>query len=220
MTCVRGRETQCAREVREWFESVAEESWPSTGDQEEEEEGEEVDIEAEIQREVDGLKTTKRKNLVVHDKLGVECVIFVQTRNPVDPVKLCLKICQQAYNREHTSKYVQRMAPVEQFVKCDAELSDIEGLKHVLDKQMRPETSFAIRPTLRLCAVTRDAVIPAVAKLVGPKHSVNLQNYEQLILIEGFKGVLGVSVVDLPASEIQKFCRLNVAQIIASNQEK
>lgn len=222
VTCVRGRETQCAREVREWFEAVAEEHWPddAQGQNEDEKSDLEGDIEAEIQREVDGLSSNKRKKIVVHEKLGVECVVFVQTRYPVDPVKLSLIVCEQTYNREHAAKYIQRLAPVQQFVKCEAELNEIGGLKPVLEKHMRDNTRFAIRPTLRLTQVNRDVVIPAIAKLVGPNHKVDLQNYEQLVLVEGFKGVLGIAVVDLPASEVTKYCRLNLSQIVATNSKE
>lgn len=85
---------------------------------------------------------------------------------------------------------------------------------------MRDNTRFAIRPTLRLTQVTRDVVIPAIAKLVGPNHKVDLQNYEQLVLVEGFKGVLGIAVIDLPASDVTKYCRLNLSQIVATNSKE
>lgn len=48
---------------------------------------------------------------------------------------------------------------------------------------------FAIRPSLRNNGknITRDTIIKDVARLVGPGHSVDLKNYDLLILVEVYQ---------------------------------
>jgi tRNA acetyltransferase TAN1 len=44
---------------------------------------------------------------------------------------------------------------------------------------------FAIRPTSRNSSqLSRDTVIKTVAQIVGPNHSVDLTNYDLLILVD------------------------------------
>jgi tRNA acetyltransferase TAN1 len=44
---------------------------------------------------------------------------------------------------------------------------------------------FAIRPTSRNSSqLSRDTVIKTVAEVVGPNHSVDLTNYDLLILVD------------------------------------
>lgn len=172
-------------------------------------------IEDKILREVEGLTARKRKHIVVHAKLGVDCVVFVQTRYPVDPVKLMLEVCKQTSQGDKTARYIQRMAPVQQFIKCEEGLEGVEAFQPTIDKHLRPNTKFAIRPTLRLSPVTRGNVIPAVARLVGPNHSVNLKDWDQLIMVEGLRGILGVSILDTNAELTKKYRQFNLVQITA-----
>ena len=47
---------------------------------------------------------------------------------------------------------------------------------------------FAIRPTLRNHSVLkRDTLIQQVASLVGPRHPVDLKNYDRLIVVEAYQ---------------------------------
>lgn len=44
---------------------------------------------------------------------------------------------------------------------------------------------YAIRPTIRNnAALPRDTVINTVARMVGPGHSVDLKNYDLMILVD------------------------------------
>lgn len=217
VTCNRGRESQCAREIREWWEQTAELLCPedeSGADLESENTGNkkessiEDDIEAEINAEVEALKT-KRKHIVVHEKLGVECVLFVQTRYPVDPIKLVLKVVEECKNKERHAKYIQKITPIQKFVKFE----NMESLEQVIQESLAENCTFAIRPSLRFCEQTRDVVIPAIAKLVGTGHKVDLKNYDSLIVVEGFKTIIGVGVLNLTAEEMKSLCQLNLQQL-------
>ncbi|KAL8831410.1 MAG: hypothetical protein Q9191_000889 [Dirinaria sp. TL-2023a] len=56
----------------------------------------------------------------------------------------------------------------------------------------------------------RDDVIKQVATAVGPQHSVDLKEYDLLILLDIYKNVLGMSVV---GSDFEKLKRFNLAEI-------
>ena len=70
---------------------------------------------------------------------------------------------------------------------------------------------FAIRPNIRSHnTLKRDQVIEIVAKAVGPGHKVNLKDYDKMILVDIFKNVVGMAVVD---SDFDKLKRFNLAEI-------
>ena len=56
----------------------------------------------------------------------------------------------------------------------------------------------------------RDEVIKQVAQAVGPNHSVDLKNYDCLILVEIYRNVLGMSVV---SGDYERLKRFNLAEI-------
>jgi tRNA acetyltransferase TAN1 len=56
------------------------------------------------------------------------------------------------------------------------------------------DMQFAIRPTLRNHNIlSRDSIIKQVASIVGPGHTVDLKNYDLLIIVEVYQ------VSDAPA---------------------
>ncbi|KAF6826630.1 tRNA acetyltransferase TAN1 [Colletotrichum musicola] len=77
------------------------------------------DIEASIEKELDGMRPAKAKGPKRSFKAiraGIECVFFMKTRPPVDPVELCRRICQDASAcgdpKERKTKYINRLTPV------------------------------------------------------------------------------------------------------------
>ena len=56
----------------------------------------------------------------------------------------------------------------------------------------------------------RDDVIKQVAQTVGPNHSVDLKNYDCLILVDIYRNILGMSVVSGDFEELKRF---NLAEI-------
>ncbi|KAK2044272.1 THUMP domain-containing protein [Colletotrichum somersetense] len=77
------------------------------------------DIEASIKKELDGISAgskSKSKRNFKAIKAGIECVFFMKTRDPVDPVELCRRICQDASLctdlKERKTKYINRLTPV------------------------------------------------------------------------------------------------------------
>lgn len=83
------------------------------------EEGEEeLDIEASIQKELEALKQPPKKKREVFSfvKTDLDCVFFVKTMAPVDPVAFVRQVCIDARAcgspTERKLKYVNRMTPV------------------------------------------------------------------------------------------------------------
>ncbi|TQN69124.1 TRNA acetyltransferase TAN1, partial [Colletotrichum shisoi] len=77
------------------------------------------DIEASIKKELEGITAdnkSKSKRSFKAIKAGIECVFFMKTRDPVDPVELCRRICQDASLctdlKERKTKYINRLTPV------------------------------------------------------------------------------------------------------------
>lgn len=73
------------------------------GEDQSEEEGEEEveDIEKQLQKEVDQMKSAGAANktaklLLSPIDVNCECLLFFRARSPVDPVSICLKLCQNA----------------------------------------------------------------------------------------------------------------------------
>lgn len=67
---------------------------------------------------------------------------------------------------------------------------------------------FAIKTTCRNHSVlSRDEIIKAVAESVGRDHGhkVDLKNYDKLILVEAYKGSIGMSIVDPVYDDLEKF---------------
>ena len=53
-------------------------------------------------------------------------------------------------------------------------------------------------------------MIKHIAQIVGPSHSVDLKNYDLLILVDIYRNILGMSVVGGDYDELKKF---NLAEI-------
>jgi tRNA acetyltransferase TAN1 len=78
------------------------------------------DIEASIQKELDAMKAPREKPTTqlafTPVSSGIECVFFMKTLAPVDPVRLVRKICEDAEAcpdpRMRKCRYINRLTPV------------------------------------------------------------------------------------------------------------
>ncbi len=78
------------------------------------------DIESSIKKELDFLNSTDANaasQIFTTVRLNVECVLFVKTRGPIDPVELVHRVCEDANAggaTAHTAKtrYINRLTPV------------------------------------------------------------------------------------------------------------
>ncbi|KAL8724029.1 MAG: hypothetical protein Q9166_008173 [cf. Caloplaca sp. 2 TL-2023] len=151
------------------------------------------DIEAEINKEVQGMQKPKHEPLFVSVKIDVHCVLFFKTRQPVEPVSFVHRICSDAVKNATVKKtrHLKRLTPMTKMGKA-TEKNLEEVAKAVLAPAFHqdgiPAQKFAIRTTIRNNhAMKRDDIIKRVADLVGEPHTVDLKHYDHLVLVDIYR---------------------------------
>ncbi|KAJ5093051.1 hypothetical protein N7456_008912 [Penicillium angulare] len=227
VTCDMGREGKCVAEVTDIFSQIIENS--AKPGAEEDSDSDDGDIEAQIQRELEGLNASKKKKSrpVQAMQLEMPCgmdmshltdaaMIFARLNDKsVDPVQLVHQLCLDAQANPDTkkSRYIKRLTPVTMIRKT---LSvDLEAFaKEVLKPHFHsggPPKKYAIRPSVRgNNKFKRDTIIKTVADVVGPEHPVDLKNYDVTILVDVVQNVIGMSVVGRDYDELKRY---NIAEI-------
>ncbi|PPJ59321.1 hypothetical protein CBER1_04238 [Cercospora berteroae] len=224
VTCIKGKESKATGEMRDLLDDYAERLYPealAAGNDEDEQDDESAgsgvdDIEKEINAEVQEIRKPKAARLFTPIQLSTQCIVFFKTIDPVEPVSLVKRICEDAMNdnaRKRT-RFTQRLTPMTFMGRASA-----EGLEGVALKVLGPHfhqepfkaRTFAIRPTIRNHNIlTRDSIIKQVASLVGEGHKVDLKNYELLIIVEVYQHICGVSVVD---NDFERLKRFNISEL-------
>jgi tRNA acetyltransferase TAN1 len=195
-TCEMGKEGKCTAELKDLFEQYAAKLYGGAEVQVEtaSDDDAEVDIEAEIEKEVRGIKSksTKKETLFQPVRVDIQCVLFFKTRKPIEPVEFVHRICQDALEgatKRH--RWVKRLTPMTMMGKAT-----VEGLEKVAQSVLQPvfhaegtpARKFAIRPTRRNHNIMkRDEIIRQIASVVGAGHSVDLKNYDYLILVDVYR---------------------------------
>lgn len=214
VTCDMGRESKCIAEALDIFSQSVEES--ASGDDDGESSSNEDDIEAQIKREVEGLKPGAKKPPKFQAiRMDVPCVAFIKFDKSIDPVQLVHKLCLEAqvHPEKKRGRWIQRMTPITMIKKT---LSvDLEAFaREILKPHFHsggPSRKYAIRPSIsRNTKFDRDTVIKTVASVVGQDHSVDLKNYDLLILVTVIQNVMGMSVV---GSDYDQLKRYNLAEL-------
>ncbi|CEP62970.1 putative tRNA acetyltransferase LALA0_S06e08064g [Lachancea lanzarotensis] len=228
-TCARKHEKQAAQELADLFQEKVEEYY---GDEElnngngESELEKELSVEDQINKELESLKSQntdpRNKELLRFVDLNCECVVFCKTRKPIVPEKFVHRIMQEFADPKTSHKrtrYVQKLTPVS--FSCNASLSELSKLaQRVLEPHFHrkdsPPLKFAIEVVRRnFNTIDKLEIIKAVAKEVGKDgempHTVDLKNYDKLVLVECFKNNIGMSVVDSDYRDALK--KYNIQQI-------
>ncbi|THC99042.1 hypothetical protein EYZ11_001516 [Aspergillus tanneri] len=141
--------------------------------------------------------------------------MFIKCDKSIDPEKLVHQLCVDAYANpdQKRCRYIQRMSPIRSIRKTlsvDLEAFAQEMLKPEFHSGGPPK-KFAIRPVVRgNSKFNRDTIIKTVARVVGPDHSVDLKNYDLLILVEVVQNLIGMSVVGPDYDKLKKF---NLAEL-------
>ncbi|KAL4729601.1 hypothetical protein ACLX1H_004021 [Fusarium chlamydosporum] len=207
------------------------------------------DIEASIEKELASLTQPKPKTKQTFTAIGtgLDCVFFMKTVKPIEPLKLVTKICQDAKDcpdpMQRKTKYINRLTPV-----FDTDKATDKGIERVartvmgshfeLKKEAGEDApaeatsskeqdegsagcTYAIRYNIRNhTAFKSSEVIKKIADLVSPKHKVNLSNPDKVVLVEIFQTFCGVSVVDGKESEELKRYNLNELYKVALEEKK
>lgn len=224
ITCVRGKEAIASKDALDLLKDYADrhglqeqQSVPDSAPQNQIEDDVEADIETSIAAELGTMQERKprKEALFTALKTLTECVIFIRTAKHIDPVKVVHDICSEAHanpTQKNGGRFLRRMTPIT--ISGDSSLG---GLKHCLDSILPKEfvgqsLKYKIEPTFRNHNVlNRDLVIPEVATAIsasGP-HTVDLKNYDVLVLVEVIRGYLGMSVV----RDWEKLRKFNLSEI-------
>ncbi|RFU73121.1 pyruvate decarboxylase [Trichoderma arundinaceum] len=139
VTYARGMKGKAVREFKALCEEYGEKLYgikPPADEAEAKSGDEEEDIEASIQRELDGMKASQKprvRGVFSPVSVGIECVFFMKTMRPVDPCQLVLQICKDAQEcpgpKDRKCKYINRMTPV-----VDTEKATEKGIERVARK--------------------------------------------------------------------------------------
>lgn len=235
-TCNRGRELGCRKELvrlladkieelyPNWREEVGEEEDPKE-EKDEEEPKRELTVEEEVEKELQLMKKNKSAKshpLLLPMELGCECLVFVKTKKPALAVELVHSLCKEALEtKQKNTRFTQKLSPIESSVSPSME--ELEKLaKAVLKPHFHQEDQqplkFAIQVTRRnFNALEKEDIIKKIASLVGTEHghSVDLKNYDKLIMVECYKTNVGMAVV----SDFQKYDKFNLQQIFEKASE-
>ncbi|KAF7114087.1 hypothetical protein CNMCM5793_007067 [Aspergillus hiratsukae] len=216
VTCDMGREGKCIAEALDLFSQSVESAGSNTRVEESGSDEDEDDIEAQIKREIEGLKPGSAKPRQFQAiRMEMPCVTFIRFDKSIDPEKLVHEICLDAHANPEKKRcrWVQRMTPVRSIRKT---LSvDLEAFaKEILKPHFHSgglSKKYAIRPTVRgNNKFNRDSVIKTIADVVGPEHSVDLKNYDLIILVHLIQNVVGISVA---GNDYDKLKRYNLAEL-------
>ncbi|RPD61192.1 hypothetical protein L226DRAFT_560338 [Lentinus tigrinus ALCF2SS1-7] len=221
VTCVKGKEKQTVGELYDLFESLANDLWPAEGsglknddDESDEDEAGADDLEKQIAKEVSSMKRPRRETRFANCQTNTPCVVFISCKPPVDPVKLVTTYVQNVVNTGVTNtRFTQRLTPVAG--SCVANIPEIQGLCQRVVKPFftaDPDKKYSYKIELRIRnhnTLTRDKLIPELAKCVPEGHTVSLDKPELFILVEIFKSVCGISVV----KDYYKLQKFNVMEI-------
>ncbi|GKU02524.1 unnamed protein product [Fusarium langsethiae] len=253
VTYARGMRGKAIREFKtvcdEYGESLFGVQAPKEdGEADEDEDG--GDIEASIEKELASLAQPKPKTKQTFTAIGtgLDCVFFMKTVKPIEPLQLVTKICQDAKDcpdpMQRKTKYINRLTPV-----FDTDKATDKGIERVarsvmgqhfeLKKESGEDAptaeavssneeaegsagcTFAIRYNIRNhTAFESSEVIKKIANLVSPKHKVNLNNPDKVVLVEIFQTFCGVSVVDGKESDELKRYNLNELYKVALDGKK
>ncbi|KAG5647346.1 hypothetical protein DXG03_000414 [Asterophora parasitica] len=221
VSCVKGKERQAVAECYDLFDAVASEMWPlenknqGADSDSNDDEDNDLSIEDQIANEVSAMKKPKVEPRFVNCQTNTPCVVFITCKAPVDPVKLVVRLVKDV---EATgvvrSRCIYRLVPVSG--SCGANLPEIQGLcRKVLQPffLQHPDKKFKYKIELRMrnhSVISRPELIEHVAKCVPEGHTVELTNPEMFILVEVFKSVCGISVVE-NYYDLQKFNMTEIA---------
>ncbi|KAK1638978.1 hypothetical protein BDP81DRAFT_392364 [Colletotrichum phormii] len=198
---------------------------------------EDEDIEASIKKELDGISDVnkgKTKRTFKAIKAGIECVFFMKTRDPVDPLELCRKMCLDASVctdlKERKTKYINRLTPVTSVDKASengvaraarkalaAHFDLVEETSQAAEGDAekvegKSDAQYAIRPSIRSNnSLDRDTLIKQIASVVSPRHKVDLTNADKVILVDVFQSFCGMSVIE--RSDWDDLKKLNVNEL-------
>ncbi|KAI8922288.1 hypothetical protein DFJ77DRAFT_18150 [Powellomyces hirtus] len=221
------RERQAVTELRNVFGEYMEKLY---GPQEkmvgEDSDSEEGDVSDLLDKELAQLKNapTDKKQQFEWRKTNMDCIVFLRTHAPVEPVELVHRLLSDLdQSKQKMTRYTQRLHPVQST--CRPYVEDIKVMaKKLLAPHFHAEggtkgIKWAIESRIKWNDnITREEVIEAIADVVGTDHVVNLKQPELTIVVDILKNVCGMSVVrDYP--EFKKYNLEKINEVEAPKKQ-
>ena len=188
VSCFRLRERQCAKEAIDLFEQFSETH--------EEVIDESKSIEDQLLEEVARLKSRKKKSFVEQSLGDIYCMVFIQTKeDPVAMIKDILEDCVKT--RTKKTKCCKRFIPLQRIGPANVH-SLREMLNDLLKEFVKLESStYSVIFEKRFSEMLdRTVCIDIVGEIAGAKHSVDLRNSKYCVMIQVFKNMVGISLVE------------------------
>ncbi|KAF8181331.1 hypothetical protein BJ912DRAFT_980078 [Pholiota molesta] len=223
VSCVKGKEKQAVGEVYELFESIGSELWPvetsegkDMGNDEDSDEG--LSLEDQIAKELSDMKRPRGANSqqrFANCQTNTPCVLFISCKPPVNPVELVVEHIKRVQETGVTrTRYLQRLVPVSGT--CVANPPEIKSLCERIFKgffEKNPDTKYTYKIELRVRnhnTVPRPILIQTIAQSVPEGHTVDLDDPQLFVLVEVFKSICGISIVE----DYYKMQKFNVMEIV------
>ncbi|KAL0259955.1 hypothetical protein SLS55_005698 [Diplodia seriata] len=210
-TCNMGREAKAVAELRDMFEEHVEKMYGGGAGRDDDAAGvdastqEDADVEAEIAKELEDIRKPAKEPPFRHIRVDTDCIMFFKTKAPIEPVEFVRRMCEDAMasSERKTGRFIKRLTPMTLMGKAHQ-----KGLEEVAAQVLAPH--FHAEGSAGKKASISDQVIKTVAGAVGPGHSVDLKDYDLLILVDVYKGLCGMSVV---GKDFERLKRYNLSEI-------
>ncbi|KAI9289602.1 hypothetical protein BC943DRAFT_314751 [Umbelopsis sp. AD052] len=227
--CARKKEDRAVREILDIFNEYADKLYPVEGtvkDDQEEEDDEEEDIEAMIAKEVKAMSNKpKSKKRFVNLQTDTDCVAFIRTNAPVEPVSFVHHILTDIKTTQNKrTRFVSRLLPITKT--CNSNIPEIVRMAEEVfkpyfhtpgeDGKIEPK-KFAIVCRIRNCEkMDRQELTKSLAGVVGQDHTVDLGNPDLVIIVEIIQTIGMISVV----KDYYDFKKYNIESICGLNEKK
>ncbi|KAJ3026836.1 UNVERIFIED_CONTAM: hypothetical protein HDU68_004974 [Siphonaria sp. JEL0065] len=161
-----------------------------------------LSIEDAFAKEVAGFKKGASQRRFKWLTVGIECCIFVKCHESVCPTTLVSTIMKDLFDTKlQKTRFLQRILPAAET--CLAFMDQIVPMaQRVLPKYFdggEPKKFAIIWARRNNDTIERETLIPELASIVtaaNPNHSVELKNPDLCIIVEIFKSIVAVSVVE------------------------
>ncbi|GBB86422.1 hypothetical protein RclHR1_12870004 [Rhizophagus clarus] len=218
VSCNQAKESLCVSECYDLFNEYADKIYTANEGSDKEgsdNEGSDNDVESSIAKEIAQMKESRKSRRFVSIPTGTNCVVFIKTNPPINPIELVHSILIDLHNTgKKKTRFSMRMIPITKT--CYANMNDIKRMAgeilkprfHLLKDDQQIE--YAIIPNIRNNnVIDRMELINAIAELVGDQHKVNLVDPKLVIIVDVFMNICGMSVLE----DYTKLKKYNIEKI-------
>ncbi|KAJ3065452.1 hypothetical protein HDU98_011195, partial [Podochytrium sp. JEL0797] len=179
-----------------------------------------VSIEDAFAKEVAGLKKPRSAKRFMWLNVGIECCLFVKCHASVDPTALVkFMLADLNDTKIQKTRYLQRILPAAET--CLAFMDHITPMaKRLLPtyfsgEGMEPKKFSIVFARRNNTTIDRDSLIPPIAAIATEtvQHTVSLTEPDICVIVEIFKGVCAMSVVE----NYYEFKKFNLESIHGKN---